>query len=119
MPPDYSGKLERLLVFANPRVMSARHIEFKNSFGAVAAYVDGNIFASCGKFGFAPRLPEKTRDALLSMKGNKKLRYFPKGHIKKEYVVLSAGSKGDKPALRKLIGRSLDYAGKITSAASR
>ncbi len=119
MPPDYSSRLERLLVFAKPRIMATRHIEFKNFFGAVAAYVDGKIFASCGKFGFALRLPEKTRDALLSMKGNKKLRYFPNGHIKKEYIVLCANLKKDRPALRKLIDRSIDYAGKITSLASR
>jgi hypothetical protein len=32
-------------------------LEFKNCFGAVADYVDGRIFCSCGKFGQALRLP--------------------------------------------------------------
>ncbi len=92
--------------------MATHQIEFKNCFGAVAAYVDGKIFASCGKFGFALRLPEKKRDNLLSMRGNKRLRYFPNGHVKKEYVVLNTGLKKDRPALIKLIDQSMNYARK-------
>ncbi len=92
--------------------MAAHRIEFKNVFGAVAAYVDGKIFASCGKFGFALRLPEKTRDVLLPVKGNKRLRYFPNGHVKKEYVVLNADLKKDLLALKKLISQSMNYARK-------
>lgn len=92
--------------------MAAHDIEFKNVFGAVAAYVDGKIFASCGKFGFALRLPEKTRDDLFLAKGNRKLRYFPRGHIKKEYVVLNAALKKDLRALKKLINQSMNYARK-------
>ncbi len=112
MPPDYSTRLEKILTSARPRIMATQDIEFKNVFGAVAAYVDGKIFASCGKFGFALRLPEKTRDDLLSIRGNKRLRYFPNGHIKKEYVVLSTVLKNDRPVLIKLINQGMRYARK-------
>ena len=112
MPLDYAVRLENILTSARPRIMATHDIEFKNVFGAVAAYVDGEIFASCGKFGFALRLPEKTRGDLLSAKGNKRLRYFPKGHVKKEYVVLNAVLKKDIPTLKKIIGQSMNYARK-------
>ena len=112
MSQDYSSNLERLLTFARPRIMATHDIVFKNVFGAVAAYVDGEIFASCGKFGFALRLPEKKRNDLLSIRGNKRLRYFPNGHVKKEYVVLSAALKKDRLAVKKLVSQSMSYARK-------
>ena len=115
MPPDYSIRLENLLTSARPRIMTTHDIEFKNVFGVVAAYVDGKIFTSCGKFGFALRLPEKTRGDLLLTKGNRELRYFPNGHVKKEYVVLNAALKKDRRALKKLIDQSMNYARKDRS----
>ena len=63
MAKGYRTKLEGILKQVRPRLVSTHNLEFKNCFGAVAGYVDGRIFCSCGKFGLALRLPENQRDA--------------------------------------------------------
>ena len=58
MAKGYRTKLEGILKQVRPRLVSTHNLEFKNCFGAVAGYVDGQIFCSCGQFGLALRLPE-------------------------------------------------------------
>ncbi|MCH6580541.1 MAG: TfoX/Sxy family protein [Nitrospinae bacterium] len=89
---------------------STHDLEFKNCFGAVAGYVDGQIFCSCGKFGLALRLPEKTLVELFKEKGVKKLKYFPHGHIKKEYAVLPKRILKDPARFKKLVDASIHFA---------
>ena len=86
---------------------SSHELEFKNVFGAVAGYVDGQIFISCGSFGVAP---PATLGRLFEEKGVKHLRYFPQGHIKKEYGVLSRQILNDPRRLSSLIGQSVKFA---------
>jgi hypothetical protein len=61
---DYLGTLKSLLEQARPRLAKSYRLEFKNCFGAVAGYVNGNIFVSCGRFGVALRLPPAVLDNL-------------------------------------------------------
>ena len=110
MANDYRNKLEGILKQARPRLASTHDLKFKNCFGAVAGYVDGQIFCSCGKFGFALRLPEKTLAELFQEKGVKKLKYFPNGHVKKEYAVLAKRILEDSARLKKLVGQSIRFA---------
>ncbi|MBT3532429.1 MAG: hypothetical protein HN478_01030 [Rhodospirillaceae bacterium] len=63
-------------------------ITYKSVFGAVAAYADGRIFLTCGKFGIALKLPEETCRSLIEQGHGEPLKYFEKGHVKKSYVVL-------------------------------
>ncbi len=98
-----------LLKYTRPKLEHQHRLEFKNVFGAVGAYVDRHIFASCGSFGVALRLPPKTLDALFQEKGVKRLKYFPKGHIKKEYVVLSKQILENKDRLKKFVNESIKY----------
>ncbi len=93
-----------------PRFASTHNLEFKNCFGAVAGYVEGQIFCSCGKFGLALRLQEKTLSELFQEKGVKKLKYFPNGHIKKEYAVIPKRILEDPTRLKKLVDQSIRYA---------
>ena len=93
-----------------PRLTSTHDLKFKNCFGAVAGYVEGKIFCSCGKFGLALRLPEKTLAELFQEKGVKKLKYFPNGHVKKEYAVLPQRILEDTPRFKKLVDQSIRYA---------
>ena len=58
--------------------------------GAVAGYVDGRIFASCGAFGVALCLPPPPLERVLAQDSVGPLRYFPKGHVKKQYTVLAS-----------------------------
>ncbi len=93
-----------------PRLASTHNLEFKNCFGAVAGYVEGKIFCSCGRFGLALRLPEKILAELFQEEGVKKLKYFPKGHVKKEYAVLPKRILEDPTRLKKLVDQSIRYA---------
>lgn len=50
-------KMTAVLAQYRPRLGKMHHVAFKNVFGAMAAYVDGQIFMSSGKFGLALKLP--------------------------------------------------------------
>ena len=109
----YSPKITTLLEQVSPELSATHRLEFKNVFGAVGGYVNGRIFVSCGKFGVALRLPPKTLDSLFQKKDVKHLKYFPNGHVKKEYAVLPNRLLKDKYALRKLVHESVKYVGAI------
>ena len=106
----YRDKLEGILKQVRQRLASTHDLELKNCFGAVAGYVDGKIFCSCGRFGLALRLPEKTLDELFQEKDVKKLKYFPNGHVKKEYAVLPKRILEDPARLKKQVDQSIRYA---------
>lgn len=109
MKNNYSEKLIKLLKQARPKLATQHRLEFKNVFGAVGGYINGRIFASCGKFGVAFRLPPDTLDFLFQEKEVKHLKYFPTGHIKKEYAVLPKTTLGNRRKLKKLVGESIEY----------
>ena len=94
----------------SPKLATASKLEFKNVFGAVGGYVNGRIFISCGKFGVALRLPAQTLEDLFSKKLVKHLKYFPGGHIKKEYAVLPKGIIENKKLFKKFVDESIKYA---------
>jgi len=71
-------------------------LECKHFFGGAAVYVNGKIRMSLTPVGFALKLPEESRKFLKKEKGAKPLRYFPKGSIKKEYVVFPKKKLNDK-----------------------
>ncbi len=58
----------------------------------------------------ALRLPEKTLSELFQEKGVKKLKYFPNGHVKKEYAVIPKRILEDPTRLKKLVDQSIRYA---------
>ena len=99
----------KLLKQARPRLNTAHQLEFKNCFGAIAGYVNGHIFISCGKFGVALRLPPETLDILFQEKGVKHLKYFPNGHIKKEYAILPKRMVENELQFKKLVDKSIKY----------
>ena len=105
----YHKKIADLIARAYPKLATTHQLEFKSVFGAIGAYVNGRIFASCGKFGFALRLPPKMLLALFRDKEARHLKYFPNGHVKKEYAVLHKHIMGDKGRLRTLLKESIQY----------
>ncbi|MDA1348614.1 MAG: TfoX/Sxy family protein [Chloroflexi bacterium] len=109
MKNAYRDELTELLDWAGPLLASIHTLEFKNVFGAVARYVDGNIFISCGKFGVALRLPPETLDKVFKEDGAEQLRYFPNGHVKKEYAVLPRQLLEDRERFRKLVDESVKH----------
>ena len=110
MKNKYSEKIAKLLLQTQPNLTGMYRLEFKNVFGAVGSYINGRIFISCGKFGIALRLPLEVIEVLFREKSAKYLKYFPKGHIKKEYAVLSNKILKDKHQLKRLVNESIKYA---------
>lgn len=109
MRGSYLDELTDLLEQACPRLAATHQLEFKNVFGAAAGYVNGNIFMSYGKFGVALRLPPETLERAFKEKGVEPLKYFPKGHIKKEYAVLPKRILDDKDQFKGLLDKSIRY----------
>ena len=90
------------------RVGSVR-VECKHFFSGAAVYASGRICASLTPVGFAIKLPKEARDIFLRRRGTKPLRYFAKGPVKKEYVVLPEAIVGDPNRLRSLLEISVAY----------
>jgi TfoX/Sxy family transcriptional regulator of competence genes len=104
----YKEQLQNILEQCYPQLANRHTLTFKNCFGAVAGYVDGRIFCSCGVFGIALKLPESDRDEIFSA-GGKPLRYFEKGHIKKDYAVIPQPLIADKKSMMALIKKSIKF----------
>ncbi len=85
-------------------------IECKHFFSGAAVYANGRICISLTPVGFALKLPEQSRKALLKQKGAKQLRYFPKGPIKVDYVVLPKDMLNDFMGLGHWVKASIEYA---------
>jgi len=109
MNHKYLEEITERLLQAYPNLATAYRLEFKSVFGAVGGYVNGQIFVSCGKFGVALRLPPEVLDELFQDEDVKPLRYFPKGHVKKEYAVLPKPMLDDVSRLRKLLNQSIAF----------
>jgi TfoX/Sxy family transcriptional regulator of competence genes len=106
---EYLAELTELLNVAQQDLGPNRSITYRNVFGAVGGYVDGTIFVSCGAFGVALRLGPETLATLFTEDGVEPLRYFPKGHIKKEYAVLPRRILEDREQIRTLIEHSVEF----------
>ena len=106
---EHLDRLTELLERVRPGLASTRALGFKNVFGAVAGYVNGAIFISSGRFGIALRLPPDTLGELFKEDGVQPLRYFEKGHVKKEYAVLPTFLLEDRRRLKELVDASIEY----------
>lgn len=109
MENRYLNEITTLLKQTSPKLFATHRLEFKNVFGAVGGYINGRIFISCGKFGVALRLPADPLSLLFQKKEARHLKYFSKGHIKKEYAVLSKRILENKNRLKKLVDRSIQF----------
>ena len=103
----YLKRLTILLKHTRPRLASTHQLVFKHVFSAVGGYVNGRIFISCGTFGIALKLPSETLLTIFEEKGVKHLKYFRKGHVKKEYAVLPKRILNNKRLFRKLLDKSV------------
>jgi hypothetical protein len=109
MNADYLNRVSALLDDARPELRITHKLEFRNCFGGIAGYVDGHIFISCGKFGVALRLPPEILEKLFRQKDVLRLKYFPKGHVKKEYAVIPKRILDDRGHFREYLDQSLRY----------
>jgi len=104
---DYQLKLENHILRA--KLGPEYDISFKSVFGARAAYVNGHIFSSCGKFGFALKLPSDVCAKLFDEGLAIPLKYFDKGHVKRNYAVVKEDSPKLKSRLKRLVVDSVKF----------
>lgn len=96
-----------LLKQTSPELFKKYNLEFKKKFGEITVYINGKIFMSRGKFSVALKLPEKIINELFKDNQAKHLKYFPKGHIKKNYAVLSSKILKNKKVFKSLLNKSI------------
>ncbi len=88
MAKEYLEQLPLILKGAISGRLKNVKLECKHFFSGAAVYANGRICMSWTPAGFAIKLPEESRNTLMKQKGARPLRYFSKGPIKKDYVVL-------------------------------
>ena len=108
MAEEYLEQLSALMERATSGE-AKKSLECKHFFSGAAVYAHGRICMSLTPVGFAIKLPENTRNTLMKQEGAKLLRYFPKGPIKKDYVVLPKTVLSDIKALRAWVKISIEY----------
>ena len=114
MAEPYLERLVAMLREANrPSMASGVRLECRHFFSGAALYANGTICASLTPVGFAVKLPEESRAALLREGRARPLRYFKEGPTKKEYVVLSAAAASEPAAVRALLRESIRYATRV------
>ncbi len=109
MTSQYLSCLSELLLEARPRLRATHSLEFKNCFGAIAGYVRGRIFISCGQFGVALKLPPDAIEQMIRANGAKHLKYFARGRVKKDYAVLPRSVIEDKSRFKDLLDASIHF----------
>lgn len=109
MVKEYLVQLEVLVGPLVGRRVTGLTLEFKHFFSGAAIYVNGKICMTLTPVGFALKLPEVSRNLLKKRKGTKPLRYFPKGPVKKDYVVLPKTMLKDRRTLRRWVENSIQY----------
>ena len=107
MTKKYLEKLSSLIKKTVPNPLKNIKLECKHFFSGAALYANGKICATLTPKGFAIKLPEKNIKKLLTEGKAKKLRYFPKAPIKKEYIVLPNAMTDDLKILRHYIKMSI------------
>ena len=112
MGPMAKAYFERLDALLRPVARSLPPevaLEIKHFFGGAAAHAQGRICITLTPAGLALKLPEDARGRLMKT-GAKPLRYFPKGPIKKDYVVIPRGFEDDRRKLKHWARKAIDHA---------
>ena len=117
MAKEYLEKLSELMNRATAGKFKNVDLDCKHFFSGAAVYANGRICITLTPVGFAIKLPEESRTALMRDNGGKQLRYFPKGPIKKDYVVLPEAMLKDIKTLQHWVEASIEYVtGPITAS---
>ena len=84
-------------------------LECKHYFLGAALFADGKIFASLGPVGYRFKLPAEVRTQLIDSGDADELRYYKKGHAKKEYVLFPDSIVEDTKRFAQLLETSIEY----------
>lgn len=108
MAKQYLERLDALLAPVARDLPPEAALEIKHFFSGAAAYTKGRICITLTPVGLALKLPEAARARLLKA-GAKPLRYFPKGPIKKDYVVVARGFADDRRKFKLWARKAIDH----------
>ena len=110
MVKKYVERLHELL--GNLKLIKSKIVKFeiKDFFSGAVAYANGKIFMTLTPIGLAIKLPEEIMEKLLKEGKARKLRYFPKAPIKKDYVLLPKSIIDDLIILRYYVKTSINNA---------
>ena len=109
MAKEYLERLSELLKRVNFGKLKNIKLEVKHFFSGAAVYVNSSICITLTPVGLAVKLPEQLRNNLTKQKNAKPLRYFAKGPIKKDYVLLSESMVTDTKNLSLWLKTSIMY----------
>ena len=109
MAKEYLERLSELIKRAKLEKLKNAKLEIKHFFSGAAVYVNSSICITLTPVGLAIKLPEQLRNKLIKQKNAKTLRYFAKGHIKKDYAVLPESILTDIKNLRLWLKTSIEY----------
>lgn len=109
MAKEYFERLSAQIHGATAESLRGVKLECKHFFSGAALYANGKICASLTPVGFAIKLPEKLRAALLKQRRARRLRYFANGPVKEEYVVLVRAVVDDPVELWRWLTTSIKY----------
>lgn len=109
MAKEYFEKLSAFMEGAASARNKNVNLEIKHFFSGAALYAEKRICISLTPVGLAIKVPEKAKDKLLKDKKAVPLRYFPKGPIKKGYVLFPGGVEKGGRALHTYVSESIEY----------
>ncbi len=89
MAKIYLQKLDELIKKLNLETDIDSRIEVKHFFSGAALYANQTICVTLSPVGLAFKLPEKLVNHLIKKGEAIPLKYFPKGHVKKGYVLFT------------------------------
>ncbi len=108
MTKQYLERLDALLAPVARDLPPEAALEIKHFFSGAAAYAQGRICITLTPVGLALKLPEAARGRLAKT-GATPLRYFPKGPIKKDYVVVPRGFTDDRRKFKLWARKAIDH----------
>jgi len=82
-------------------------IEVKHFFSGAALYANGNICVSWSPVGIAFKLSECEVAKLVESKKGKPLKYFPKGNVKKGYVLFESPESSEPERWKPYFSKSI------------
>ncbi len=111
MAKKYLDRMNELIAPLITGKFNRISFEYKHFFSGAALFANGKICMTLTPVGLALKLPEQYRESLIK-EGAKKLRYFPKAPIKKDYVVLPKNLMNDQTIFNNIIEVCVNYAAK-------
>ncbi len=108
MAQEYLEKLQAMLAPVAAALPRGVELEVKHFFGGAAAYAQGRICISLTPVGLAMKLSEADRRRL-TKQGATPLRYFPKGPVKQDYVVVPRAIRDNRRRLKTWARRSIEH----------